>query len=87
MDNEILIKALSAIARTDGGNVELNAKACCLLARRALYHYASQGDQEQECVCGHTLEGHTTILEDNFCTGVGCECTQFHPKYLPGAGK
>ena len=44
-------------------------------------------DQEQECVCGHTLEGHTTMLEDNICTGVGCKCTQFRPKYLPGARK
>jgi hypothetical protein len=37
MDNEILIIALSAIANASGGKVDLNAKACKLLAKRALH--------------------------------------------------
>ena len=42
MDNEILINALSAIANTGGSKIELSTKACKLLAKRALEHYAAQ---------------------------------------------
>lgn len=48
MDNEVLIKALSAIANVDGSKVELNAKACKLLAK-----YALEAAQPRVCIrCG-----------------------------------
>ena len=55
MSNEVLIKALELIARTDGGIVELNAKSCYMLAKSALEEYAAQQSVRTDgvkCTCG-----------------------------------
>jgi uncharacterized protein (DUF983 family) len=76
MDNEILIIALSAIANASGGKVDLNAKACKLLAKRALEHYTAQrGVREDECP--HCESGvftnafGTSSQKCNICNGTG----------------
>ena len=58
MNEGILIKALSFIAREDGGVVELNGKACYMLAIEALKEYRAAQQSVQR-----TAETHDPNLD------------------------